>query len=283
MQQASTVAEIRQSVKQWRAQGHSIAFVPTMGNLHDGHLKLVEVAKTRAERVIVSIFVNPTQFGPNEDYSAYPRTEAEDCRKLQGVGADLVFLPEVSEVYGNNPKTNIHVKDLTALHCGTSRPVHFDGVATVVCKLFNIVQPDKAVFGLKDYQQCAVVRKMVEDLNLPVKIIPVATVREASGLAMSSRNGYLSPEQLKTAPVLYQALLGAKSAVLAQTATFSAIEQSALQQLQSAGFVPDYFSICNADTLLPAHPGESAFVILAAAKLGKTRLIDNIAFNSIEQ
>jgi pantoate--beta-alanine ligase len=276
MQVTNTIVELRNTVKTWRMAGAHIAFVPTMGNLHVGHLKLVEEAKKSADKVIVSIFVNPTQFGVGEDYEAYPRTEAEDKQKLDAVGIELLFLPTVSEMYGEDALTIVSVKELSNLYCGASRPGHFDGVATVVCKFFNMVQPDVAFFGQKDFQQLAVIRKMVKDLNIPVEIRPVETVRENSGLALSSRNGYLSPEELQVAPKLYQALLNARDEVLSGIKDFKAIENEAVTFLQNKGFAPDYFSVCRADDLQQANKLDTQLVILAAAKLGRTRLIDNI-------
>ena len=281
MQVIKTIADLRTVLKNWRDADERIAFVPTMGNLHAGHLKLIEEAKTSADKVVVSIFVNPTQFGVNEDFAAYPRTLAEDSEKLLQMGTDLLFLPEVNEMYGTSPQTVISVKPLSTLHCGVFRPGHFDGVATVVCKLFNMVQPDVAFFGLKDYQQLAIIRIMIIDLNIPVEIRSVATVRESSGLAMSSRNGYLSTEESQLAPKIYQTLCAAKEEVLSGKLSYQAIENKALALLQNAGFQPDYFSICRADNLQKAAITDTELVILAAAKLGKTRLIDNINFSIV--
>jgi pantoate--beta-alanine ligase len=276
----NTIVELHKAVNNWRTSGGRIAFVPTMGNLHAGHLKLVEAAKRDAGRVIVSIFVNPTQFGEGEDFSSYPRTEHEDKQKLQDAGVDALFLPSVIEMYGKHPQTTVSVKNLSTLHCGAFRPGHFDGVATVVCKLFNMVKPDIAYFGLKDYQQVVVICTMVNDLNFPIEIKPVKTERESSGLAMSSRNGYLSTDEIKVAPQLYQALCAARDGVLKGDKSFETIEREALAFLQSQGFKPDYFSICRADNLLKANKETSELVILTAARLGKTRLIDNIVFSN---
>ncbi len=276
MQVINTIVDLRNAVKTWQMAGAHIAFVPTMGNLHIGHLKLVEAAKQSADRVVVSIFVNPTQFGVGEDFEAYPRTEAEDKQKLDDAGVDLLFLPSVGEMYGNDAKTVVSVKSLSNLHCGASRPGHFDGVATVVCKFLNIVQPDIGFFGQKDFQQLAVIRKMVNDLNIPVEIRPVETVRESSGLALSSRNGYLSPEELRVAPKLYQALCATCDGILMGKKRYSALEDEAVIYLQEAGFVPDYFSVCRVGDLLKADKQDTDLVVLAAAKLGRARLIDNI-------
>jgi pantoate--beta-alanine ligase len=278
MQIVNTVADLRHTINTWKAQGHSIAFVPTMGNLHTGHCQLVTTAKQHADKVVVSIFVNPTQFGVGEDFDSYPRTEKQDQEKLQAIHTDLLFLPSVAEMYAPDAKTIISVTGLSTLHCGASRVGHFDGVATVVCKLFNMVQPTVALFGLKDFQQLAVIRTMVNDLNIPVEIIGVETVREASGLAMSSRNGYLSPEQQAIAPQLYQALCTARDAIIAGE-DYAIVEQQALSFLQQSGFIPDYFHVCRSHDLAPAQIEDSQLVILTAAKLGKTRLIDNLCFS----
>jgi pantoate--beta-alanine ligase len=249
-----------------------------MGNLHAGHLALVNEAKKKADRVVVSIFVNPTQFGVGEDFEAYPRTELEDQQKLSATGVDLLFLPAVSEVYAPDAKTVVSVAGLSEWYCGAFRPGHFDGVATVVCKLFNMVQPDIALFGLKDFQQLTVIRTMVRDLDIPVGIVGVDTVREASGLAMSSRNGYLTEEEKTVAAKLYQSLCVARDAVLAGQ-SHQEIERTVLQFLQEAGFSPDYFSVCRASDLEKANADDKELVLLAAARLGKTRLIDNIYFS----
>ncbi|WP_031430085.1 pantoate--beta-alanine ligase [Methylomicrobium agile] len=280
MQIVKTIADLRTILGNRRRAGERIAFVPTMGNLHAGHIRLVETARRQAERVVVSIFVNPTQFGPGEDFETYPRTEAEDREKLLAAGADLLFLPEIRNMYDPGAKTVVSVKGLSDLHCGAFRPGHFDGVATVVAKLFNIVQPDSAFFGLKDYQQLVIIRTMVRDLNIPVALVPVETVREPSGLAMSSRNGYLTETEKVQAAKLYQALLNAKEAVLSGgREAYADIERQAQSFLAEAGFKTDYFSICRSSDLVAAVPEDREIVILAAARLGKTRLIDNIAFS----
>lgn len=279
MQVINTIVDLRNAVNSWRSAGERIAFVPTMGNLHAGHLKLVEEAKKSADRVVVSIFVNPTQFGVGEDFEAYPRTEEDDRQKLDAAEIDLLFLPSASEMYGDGTTTVVSVKNLSTLHCGVSRPGHFDGVATVVCKLFNLVQPDVVFFGQKDFQQLAVVRTMVSDLNIPAEIRPVETVRESSGLAMSSRNAYLNPEELQVAPKLYQALCVTRDEILSGKKRYSVIENEAVTYLQKAGFVPDYFSVCRAGDLQKADKQDTDLVVLAAAKLGRTRLIDNICFS----
>lgn len=278
MRKAISISELRNAIAGWRSAGEHVAFVPTMGNLHAGHLRLVSEARKKADRVVVSIFVNPTQFGAGEDFETYPRTEREDREKLEAAGVDLLFLPSVAEMYAPDAKTVVSVAGLSELYCGTSRPGHFNGVATVVCKLFNIVQPDIALFGLKDFQQLAVIRAMVRDLNFSVEIIAVDTVREPSGLAMSSRNGYLSPEEMKVAPKLYASLCAARDAVLAGRQPYADIEIRSMLLLREAGFQPDYFSICRGSDLKKAETEDKDLVILAAAKLGRTRLIDNVYF-----
>jgi pantoate--beta-alanine ligase len=278
MRIVNTVSELRDAVRAWCSAGQSIALVPTMGNLHAGHLALVNEAKKSADRVVVSIFVNPSQFGVGEDFETYPRTEHEDQQKLIASGADLLFQPAVSDVYTPDAKTVVSVTGLSEWYCGASRPGHFDGVATIVCKLFNMVQPDVALFGLKDFQQLTVIRTMARDLNIPVEIVGVATVREESGLAMSSRNGYLSAEEKTTAAKLYQSLCIAREAVLAGRQSYQEIERQALLFLQESGFQPDYFVVCRASDLKKADENDQELVLLAAARLGKTRLIDNVCF-----
>jgi pantoate--beta-alanine ligase len=279
MQTVIKVPELREVIRSWRSAGESVALVPTMGNLHAGHLHLVDEAKKTADRVVVSIFVNPTQFGAGEDFETYPRTEREDREKLDAADADLLFLPAVADVYAPDAKTVVTVAGLSDLYCGASRPGHFSGVATVVCKLFNSVQPNIALFGLKDFQQLVVIRTMVRDLNIPIEIIGVNTVRESNGLAMSSRNSYLTGAEKKVAPKLYHSLCTARDLILTGTETFAAIEQQALQYLQQAGFQPDYFSVCRSSDLKKASAEDVDLVLLAAVKLGKTRLIDNIYFS----
>lgn len=280
MQTVTSIEALRANIRQWREAGHSVAFVPTMGNLHAGHIKLATNAKQQADKVVVSIFVNPTQFGPNEDFASYPRTEQQDQAKLIESDTDLLFLPSADEMYPQPMQTGISVSGLSALHCGASRPGHFDGVALIVCKLLNIVQPDLLLLGEKDFQQLAIIRRMVADLNIPVAIQGVATVREADGLAMSSRNGYLSEPQRRLAPKLYQALCDARDAILAGNDDYRSIEDRQRQILQQAGFEVDYFNVCRSSDLMPATTGDQALVILLAAKLGTTRLIDNISLQA---
>jgi len=277
MRTVNSIADLRRQLNAWRQQGQKIAFVPTMGNLHDGHLSLVKQARQHADKVVVSIFVNPLQFGPDEDFDNYPRTLVADSARLETV-ADLLFAPPVAEVYpsGFGAATQVEVPDVSVGLCAESRPGHFVGVTTVVAKLFNLVQPDVALFGDKDYQQLQVIRRLVADLCFPVEIIAVPTVREADGLAMSSRNVYLSVVERETAPKLYQALQLTAQSLAQGQADFAALEQQGVEILESAGFVPEYFAIRQANTLRPAKSGMTEVVILVAARLGKTRLIDNL-------
>ena len=266
-----------QELREWRSAQQEVALVPTMGNLHDGHLQLVKSALQHCDNVVVSIFVNPMQFGPNEDLDNYPRTLDADCAALEKLGVSAVYTPTVSDVYprGLEQQTKVSVPGISYILCGASRPGHFEGVATIVCKLFNMVQPQVAVFGEKDYQQLQVIRLMTQDLSLPVEVIGVPTQREASGLALSSRNGYLTAEEKTQATALYKSLQDAKAG-LERRKDFEQIESQALQQLGKAGFKVDYFSIRNANDLQPASKTDEKWVILAAAFLGKTRLIDNL-------
>lgn len=278
MQSVSEIKSLRSQIKAWRQEGLSIAFVPTMGNLHQGHFSLVEKAKTLADKVVVSIFVNPMQFGANEDLDSYPRTLDADKQGLAEIGTALVFTPTVDVMYPNglDAQSYVDVPDISMGYCGGARPGHFKGVATVVTKLFNMVQPDFACFGEKDFQQLQVIRAMVRDLSMPIEIIGVPTQREVSGLAMSSRNGYLSEQEKDTAKVLYQTLLNAGQSLEQGNKAFDAIELKAKQVLEQAGLKPDYFAIAEKDNLKPATLETKEFVILAAAFLGKVRLIDNL-------
>lgn len=277
MQIVHGVSELRDQVQRWRIAGERIALVPTMGNLHAGHLQLVEQAHARAKRAVVSIFVNPLQFGPGEDYQGYPRTLEADQAKLQAVRADLLFAPAVEEMYarGRDQITRVDVPGLSAILDGEFRPGHFSGVATVVLKLLNIVQPDVALFGEKDYQQLLIVRRLVADLSLPVEIVGVPIVREADGLAMSSRNQYLTPAERQQAPLLFRTLGETAAALRNGRRDFSRLEAEAVQKL-SPPLRPDYVSIRAAHTLAAADADTRDFVVLAAAWLGKARLIDNI-------
>jgi len=279
MQTIKTIRALRAAIKQWRQDDQSIAFVPTMGNLHDGHIKLVETARYQADKVVVSIFVNPKQFGPNEDFASYPRTELQDQDKLIACNTDLLFLPTEEEMYPHPLQTNISVQNLSTIHCGANRPGHFDGVAVVVCKLLNIVQPDVLLLGEKDFQQICVVRQMVADLNIPVEIQSVPTVREGDGLAMSSRNSYLSTSERQIAPLLYQAISSVRDAIVAGNHDFHTLIEQQTKLLEEAGFAIDYFQVCRSTDLLQAAADDPELVILIAAKLGKTRLIDNVHFS----
>lgn len=278
MQSVTEIKSLRSQIKAWRQQGLSIAFVPTMGNLHRGHFSLVEKAKTLADKVVVSIFVNPMQFGANEDLDSYPRTLEQDKQGLAELETDIVFTPTVETIYPNglNAQSFVDVPGVSEGHCGGARPGHFRGVATVVTKLFNLVQPDFACFGEKDFQQLQVIKTMVKDLSMPVEVIGVATQREVSGLAMSSRNGYLSESEKDTAKVLFQALKAAAGALENGEKDFSKVTKNATEMLHNAGLKLDYFNICQKDSLKPATLEDSQLVILAAAFLGKVRLIDNI-------
>ncbi|MDE2070418.1 MAG: pantoate--beta-alanine ligase [Gammaproteobacteria bacterium] len=277
------VTGLRDQVQRWRLAGERIALVPTMGNLHAGHLKLVEEAHRHATRAVVSIFVNPLQFGPGEDYQSYPRTLEADQAKLQAVRADLLFAPAVEEMYpgGRDQVTRVEVPGLSAILDGEFRPGHFSGVATVVLKLLNIVQPDVALFGEKDYQQLLIVRRLVTDLSLPVEIVGVPIMREADGLAMSSRNQYLTPAERQQAPLLYRTLGETAAALRNGRRDFSRLEAEAMQKL-SAQLRPDYVSIRAAHTLAAADTNTRDFVVLAAVWLGKARLIDNIQVTANE-
>jgi pantoate--beta-alanine ligase len=266
--------------KPWRQKGESIALVPTMGNLHAGHLALVQKAKSLADHVVVSIFVNPTQFGPQEDFQRYPRTREADMEKLQSCGVDVVFVPETEEVYPSLSSTlctRVVVPGLSYELCGVTRPQLFEGVTIVLTKLFHMVQPDIAVFGEKDFQQCVVIRQMVRDLNFPVKIVTGATVREKDGLACSSRNQYLTEDARKKAPVLYATLSEVAAQIEAGNENYLALSEAATRRLVEAGFDKvDYVSIREAEHLGPPRKEDKNVVVLAAAFLGKTRLIDNV-------
>jgi pantoate--beta-alanine ligase len=278
MNTVKTLRELRAAVAQARAEGKQIGFVPTMGNLHAGHVSLVEIAAQRADFVVASIFVNPLQFGAGEDLDKYPRTLAEDQEKLLAAGCHLLFHPDVAEIYphGMGDQTRVSVPGVSEGLCGASRPGHFEGVATVVTKLFNMVQPDLAVFGEKDYQQLAVIRALVQDLNMPIQIIGAPTQRAEDGLALSSRNGYLSAEQRSTAPALYRGLQAIAEELRRGARDYARLIDDAQEQQRVAGFVPDYLEIRNALTLRPAQIDDRHLVILTAAQLGGTRLIDNL-------
>lgn len=275
MKTETTIQGLNASLNTARSNRKIIGFVPTMGNLHQGHLNLVREARKLCDIVVVSIFVNPIQFGPNEDFDNYPRTLDQDCQLLADVGCDIVFAPSVEQMYGTKPRlTTISVSDITQDLCGLQRPGHFDGVTTVVAKLFHIVQPNFAFFGQKDYQQLAVIRQMVDDLNFPIEVIGVPIARAPSGLALSSRNGYLTEAQLAVAPTIYQSLTAAAEALKSGVSLQAALD-SIRQTLIAAGFEIDYV-----EARSPALEKVAAFdqdiVLFVAAKLGKTRLIDNL-------
>jgi pantoate--beta-alanine ligase len=278
MQTLGLIAELRETIREWRAAGDCIAFVPTMGNLHDGHLRLVDEARRESDRVVVSVFVNPSQFGPSEDFGAYPRTPAEDAGKLSALGVDLLYLPDVAEIYPEDPAnmTFVEVPGLSEDLCGGFRPGHFRGVATVVLKLFNQVQPDLAVFGEKDFQQLTMIRRMVRDMDLAVEILGVPTVREPTGLAMSSRNAYLAEEDRVRAGLLYAGLCQAVETLHQGCRDFSGIEAHQTSLLAEAGFSVDYFAIRRQEDLLVPRLEDERLVVLVAARLSRTRLIDNL-------
>jgi len=273
-----TKQELAEQIDEWRHNGDHVALVPTMGNLHAGHLSLVELAREHAERVIVSIFVNPTQFGKGEDFDNYPRTLERDTRHLKKTPADMIFAPDVETMYpfGTNNATIVSVPGLTENFCGATRPGHFDGVTTVVARLFSIVQPDVAVFGQKDYQQQLVIRRMAEDLSLPIGIIAGETIRDDDGLALSSRNSYLSDEERAVAPTLYATLSAIGQELQSGRRNFSDLEVEGSQRLADAGFDIDYFSIRRALNLEIPDRDCDDLVVLVAAQLGEARLIDNL-------
>ena len=269
---------LRAQLTEWRTGGEHIALVPTMGNLHVGHTSLVELARQHAERVVVSVFVNPTQFAPDEDFEEYPRTLERDKRRLRKFDVEMLFVPDIKTIYPFGPEqaTLVTVPYLTDKFCGSVRPGHFDGVTTVVARLFALVQPDVAVFGQKDYQQQLVVRRMVEDLGLPLQIVTAPTVREEDGLAMSSRNSYLTDDERRTAPLLYAVLSGIGEQLQSGKRDYEAMEAAGLAELEAAGFEPEYLAIRRALDLSRPDRDCDEVVILAAARLGNARLIDNI-------
>jgi pantoate--beta-alanine ligase len=280
MNTVESIKDLRAQVKSWRMQGLTIAFVPTMGNLHAGHLALVNAAHQHADKVIASIFVNPMQFGLSEDIDNYPRTLAQDKASLEKVNTDLLFTPTADIIYpkGFGENSYVEVPNISNIYCGASRPGHFRGVATVVCKLLNLVQPDSACFGSKDYQQLQVIQTMVEDLSMPVEIVAVEIIREKSGLAMSSRNGYLTPEELTIAPAVYRTLqwLNTELHKNQQARDYAVLMMKASEKMDNAGLKTDYIHLCHAKTLAPVTPNDKDIVILVAAYLGKARLIDNM-------
>jgi pantoate--beta-alanine ligase len=278
MQTADQIAELRSAVADWRKEGESVALVPTMGNLHAGHMSLVKRARQLADHTIVSIFVNPMQFVRDEDFETYPRTPDEDLLKLSEAGVDLVFLPKAEELFRDATArtTRVEVPALDGILCGKFRPGHFTGVATIVSKLFNLAQPDIAVFGDKDYQQLLVVRRLIDDLCLPVDVVAVPTVREKDGLALSSRNSYLTLEERRKAPLLFKTLKKAAEEVKRAGADLAAIEAQGMQALAAEGFRPEYFEVRRGEDLMPPAAADTHLVVLAAAWLGRTRLIDHV-------
>lgn len=279
METVHHIADARRTIMQARQQGRRIGLVPTMGNLHAGHMALINRAAESADFVVASIFVNPLQFGPNEDLDAYPRTLAADQKLLRSHGAQLVFAPSANDMYphGMEQQTRVIVPDITNILCGASRPGHFDGVTTVVAKLFNILTPDVAIFGLKDYQQFTVLQKMVRDLCMHIELIGVATARAEDGLALSSRNGYLTAEERSQAPALQQTLQTAARRIATGEAT-TAVLHDARANLQAAGLRPDYMELRVQETLAEPTATDQDLVLLAAAHLGRARLIDNLTF-----
>jgi pantoate--beta-alanine ligase len=278
MQTITRIEDMRALVRGWRFGGESIAFVPTMGNLHAGHASLIGAAHLHGRRVVASVFVNPLQFGPNEDYAAYPRTPEDDTELLAAQGVDVLLLPTVEEMYplGVAGSTIVDVPELSGILCGAVRPGHFQGVATVVVKLLNLVQPDVAIFGEKDYQQLTIIRRSVEDLCLPVRIVGAPTVRAEDGLALSSRNRYLSESERAIAPLVYRALDRARRRLESGDADLAGIQREGLESLRGAGFRPDYFEVRMAGTLAEPRGQDVDVVVLTAARLGRARLIDNV-------
>ncbi len=279
MQVFRHIESLREALKVERQSGQSIGFVPTMGNLHQGHLALVSQAKAHSDVVVASIFVNRLQFGLNEDWDQYPRTFNDDCQKLIDTGCDYLFFPEEKEIYPNgmDGQTRVIVPSMTDMLCGASRPGHFEGVTTVVSKLFNIVQPDIAVFGLKDYQQIAVIRRMVADLCMPVTVMAGDIVRENDGLAMSSRNSFISKGERPFANQLHKTLCWIKQQIEAGSQAYLSLEQQGQEQIVEAGFRVDYLQVCSSDTLTPAARDDTNITILGAMYTQSARLIDNVS------
>ncbi len=281
MRQLKSISELREQLNTVRKADKKIILVPTMGNLHDGHLSLVKQAQKIDGLIVTTIFVNPTQFVAGEDFDSYPRTLENDLSLLEQLNPDIVFIPDTNEIYPDSQiKAEIIVPELDSIYCGEFRPGHFRGVATVVTKLFNIVQPDIAIFGEKDYQQLLVIRSLVQSLDLPVEIVGSATVREADGLAMSSRNSYLTDEERRQAPILYECLCGIADAIKQGDSNFEKLEKNGLNRLKESGFRPEYLNICDAETL--KEPKNHKLVIICAAWLGKARLIDNVAVHTYD-
>ena len=278
MQVVSTTEALREQLSEWRQTGDHIALVPTMGNLHRGHISLVKTARQHSERVVVSIFVNPTQFGDGEDYENYPRTLERDKLRLDRTNTDLLFVPDLETMYpfGIDNATSVTVPILTNDLCGSFRPGHFDAVTGVVSRLFSLVQPDAAVFGEKDYQQLTVIKRLVQDLSLPIEIVACPTVREEDGLALSSRNQYLTDSERTNAPQLFKKLREIGKDLESGKSNYDEMEKKAIADLEEIGFVPDYVSIRRAENLGSPDRDTDELVILAAAHMGKARLIDNL-------
>jgi pantoate--beta-alanine ligase len=278
METVTTTAAVRERVRAWQREGLRVAFVPTMGNLHPGHVSLIEAARQHGDRFVTSIFVNPMQFGPNEDFAHYPRTPTDDERMLADAGCSLMFMPNVAEIYpsGSERATRVEVPDLSRVLCGEFRPGHFEGVTTIVATLFNIVQPEVAVFGEKDFQQLTVIRRMVTDLCFPVKIVGAPTVRDADGLAMSSRNQYLTPEERSLSPRIYETLTATAKRLSGGDKDFAGLERAGYQALEAAGFRMDYYAIRQAGDLSMPKADTKHLVVLTAVRMSKARLIDNV-------
>ncbi len=278
MDTVTKIAAVREHVRRWRSEGRRVAFVPTMGNLHPGHVSLIEAAARHGDRFIASIFVNPMQFGPNEDFAHYPRTPTQDERMLDEAGCNLMFMPDVKEIYPNGSEraTRVDVPGLSRILDGEFRPGHFEGVSTIVASLFHIVEPDVAVFGEKDFQQLTIIRRMVADLCMPVEIVGAPTVRDADGLAMSSRNQYLTSTERPVAPRIYETLQAAAQRLSSGDVEFASIERFGVEALTKAGMKPDYFAVRKAEDLAAPANDTKHLVVLTAARLGKARLIDNI-------
>lgn len=283
MQIFHQIASVRKALSEERASKRRVGFVPTMGNLHQGHIELVKLAKTKCDVAVASIFVNPLQFGLNEDWDQYPRTFEADVAKLKAVNCDYLFCPSDTEMYPNGmaEQTRVIVPTMTDVLCGASRPGHFEGVTTVVSKLFNIVQPDEAIFGIKDFQQLAIIRRMTEDLCIPVTITGGDIVREADGLAMSSRNAFITAEERPRANQLNRSLNWVKQQIENGNRDFTSLAAEAIKQIERADFRPDYFAVCNSKSLEPAAHDDKEITVLGAMYTQGARLIDNVSLNTV--